>query len=83
MNFTSFRFKLFSPVILKRPAENQLNLLRPVVLRPQQNLDRRANLRQARFGRERTIGPIEPVERRRHFEQLGPDRQKLLIKNVF
>ena len=76
------KIKLIPPIILKRAAENQLNLLCPVIVGSQQNFDRGAYLLQARFGRQRTIRAIKPVQGCCHFEQFRPNWQKLLIKNV-
>jgi hypothetical protein len=72
--------EILLPVILIRPAEDELNLLGAIVLRPQQDLDRGLNLGAPLVAGRRTIGSIDAIERGRHFQQFRSNRQELSIK---
>jgi hypothetical protein len=37
----------------------------------------------SRLGSGRATGAVDPVERRRQFQQLRPDRQEFLVENFF
>src|SRR5262245_16888938 len=71
--------KFFLPIVLVRPAKNQLGLFGPVVARLEQRADRRVNLHQPRLiGLVQALS-FETIERGRDLQQLGADRKKLLL----
>ena len=74
--------QVLSPTLLIRAAEDQLNLLGPIIVRPQQHLNRCLHLRAPAVRLGISLGPVDSVECRGHFQQFRPNRQKLLLKDI-
>ena len=74
--------QILPPIVFIRSAKNQLNLLGPIVCGPQESLDCRLNLQATRISSNGAARPVQPIECRSHFKNLGSNRQKLLIEDL-
>ena len=80
--YHALELKLVPPIGRVIAAEEQLELLSPLRLVAQQELDCRQQLLLSRIVVERSRTAVKPIERRSNFQQFGADREVVAIESL-